>query len=191
MLTVTIVHRPGDAEQVALVRRVIDELNASLPTPLEMAAMPPEEAPVQFGRIAPPAVICGDLVLTAGAPIVASRLRQLLLRAMQQAGVEADVPDDGPEHPFRVVTEGALAHVEAEPYMTTEGCEPLLLFWHVEEGEAVVEGQELAEVETAKAVFVLECPATGVLQAIHAPAGAPVTPGLRLATIIVSDAASA
>ncbi len=46
------------------------------------------------------------------------------------------------------------------------GCAPMLLFWYVNVGDAVHEGQELCEVETAKAVFVVTAPAAGALTEI-------------------------
>lgn len=46
------------------------------------------------------------------------------------------------------------------------GCEPLLLFWYPEVGDHVEEGQDLCEVETAKAAFVIAAPAAGTLAEI-------------------------
>lgn len=52
-----------------------------------------------------------------------------------------------------------------------------LVRWLVDVGEAVQEGQELAEVEADKAVFVIEAPASGVLQAVLVPGGGRARPG--------------
>ena len=56
-----------------------------------------------------------------------------------------------------------LVDILSEPYEEDSGCEPMLLFWYVEPGQSVAEGQELCEIESAKAVFVITAPCAGVL----------------------------
>ncbi|PIX46515.1 MAG: branched-chain alpha-keto acid dehydrogenase subunit E2, partial [Armatimonadetes bacterium CG_4_8_14_3_um_filter_66_20] len=47
-----------------------------------------------------------------------------------------------------------LVDVRAEKF-DERGCEPMLLFWYPEVGDHVEEGQDLCEIETAKAAFVI------------------------------------
>lgn len=61
--------------------------------------------------------------------------------------------------------------------------EATLLQWHKQVGDVVKRGEELAELETAKAVMVLECPANGILLEVLVEAGTVVTPGMHLAVI--------
>jgi len=56
-----------------------------------------------------------------------------------------------------------------------------LVRWLVNVGQEVSEGQELAEVETDKAVFVVEAPAAGVLKDLLTPAGEVAQPGQLIA----------
>jgi pyruvate dehydrogenase E2 component (dihydrolipoamide acetyltransferase) len=63
------------------------------------------------------------------------------------------------------------------------GCEPMMLFWYVEVGDEVTEGQELCEVETAKAVFVIEAPTAGTLIEICVPETDAVDSGQLLGRI--------
>lgn len=56
--------------------------------------------------------------------------------------------------------------IMADAYDEASGCEPMLLFWYVETGAPVVEGQELCEIESAKAVVVITAPCSGVLTEI-------------------------
>ncbi|MFO8034910.1 MAG: lipoyl domain-containing protein [Candidatus Bipolaricaulota bacterium] len=60
-----------------------------------------------------------------------------------------------------------------------------LVRWLVDVGQAVQEGQELAELEADKAVFVVEAPAMGVLQEILASQGDAAQPGQLIARLEV------
>ena len=61
--------------------------------------------------------------------------------------------------------------------------EARLSAWLKAVGDPVRRGDELAELETDKAVLMLECPADGVLLEILAAAGAMVTTGQLLAQV--------
>ena len=61
--------------------------------------------------------------------------------------------------------------------------EATLTRWLKSAGEPVRRGEEIAEIETAKASMALECPANGVLLEIRTPQGSLVTPGDLLAWI--------
>lgn len=68
---------------------------------------------------------------------------------------------------------------------TNEGVELGVAGWLIEVGQPVKRGQALLEVETDKAVQEVECVATGILKAIHVPAGEKVPVGTVIATIKV------
>ena len=63
--------------------------------------------------------------------------------------------------------------VRAEAF-DERGCEPMMLFWYPQVGDRVEEGQDLCEIETAKAAFVIAAPATGSLVEICVGEGEPV-----------------
>lgn len=69
------------------------------------------------------------------------------------------------------------------PEYEEEGCTATLLFWYKQQGEEVEEGEELAEVETAKAVVSVLAPESGVLERILVDEGEEVTAGLELGII--------
>jgi len=72
---------------------------------------------------------------------------------------------------------------DEQPEEEQSACEAMLLFWYKGEGEAVVEDEDLAEIETAKAVVVVKAPASGVMQEILVREGDAVQPGQKLAVI--------
>jgi len=71
------------------------------------------------------------------------------------------------------VTTRPVVEIRAEKF-DERGCEPMLLFWYPQVGERVEEGQDLCEIETAKAAFVIPAPATGTLVEICVHGGEPV-----------------
>ena len=76
-----------------------------------------------------------------------------------------------------------FVEIRAEEYDEGHGCEPMLLFWYVDPGDPVVEGQDLCEIESAKAVVVITAPASGVLTEILVPESAAVGSGQLLGRI--------
>lgn len=68
--------------------------------------------------------------------------------------------------------------------------ESLVVFWHCSEGEWVEEGQVLVEVQTEKAVFEIESPASGRLSRIMIPRGGVAKVGDVLALIEQTSEAS-
>ncbi|HZW33258.1 MAG TPA: thiamine pyrophosphate-dependent enzyme [Isosphaeraceae bacterium] len=69
------------------------------------------------------------------------------------------------------------------PDLATVDATMTLVRWLVEVGQAVRRGEPLLEVETDKAIVVVESVASGTLRAIAAPAGAEVAAGQVIATI--------
>ncbi|NCP33857.1 MAG: dihydrolipoamide succinyltransferase, partial [Armatimonadetes bacterium] len=63
------------------------------------------------------------------------------------------------------------------------------LFWYPEVGDHVEEGQDLCEIETAKAAFVIAAPAMGTLVEICVREGEPVGSEQLLGRILVDSAA--
>lgn len=76
---------------------------------------------------------------------------------------------------------------EEEPEDQHTACEAMLLFWYVGVGEAVSMGDDLVEIETAKAVVVVKAPASGRVREILVAEGDAVRSGQRLAVIEVPD----
>ena len=61
--------------------------------------------------------------------------------------------------------------------------EATISFWHIEEGDAVKEGQDLVEMATDKAVFNVPAPASGILIEVLVHEGDTVKVGEILAQI--------
>lgn len=76
---------------------------------------------------------------------------------------------------------------EDQPEEEQHSCEAMLLFWYAEEGDEVGEGDDLAEIETAKAVVVVQAPAAGILREILVREGDAVEPAQRLAVLECPD----
>ncbi|PJN21014.1 biotin/lipoyl-containing protein, partial [Kitasatospora sp. CB02891] len=66
-----------------------------------------------------------------------------------------------------------------------------ILTWYVKPGDTVTDGQVVCEVETAKAAVELPIPFTGVVEALHFPAGATVDVGTAIIAVAVAGAAPA
>lgn len=81
-----------------------------------------------------------------------------------------------------------VVEIRGQEYDESMGCEPMLLFWYAEEGSAVVEGQDLCEIESAKAVVVITAPADGTLTEILVKETESVDSGQLLARLTVSSA---
>ena len=73
--------------------------------------------------------------------------------------------------------------IRGEEFDESMGCEPMLLFWYANAGDKVVEGQDLCEIESAKAVVVITAPADGVLAEILVKETEPVGSGQLLARL--------
>ena len=76
-----------------------------------------------------------------------------------------------------------VIEIRGQEYDESMGCEPMLLFWYAEAGAEVVEGQDLCEIESAKAVFVITAPASGTLIEILVHESEPVASGAVLARL--------
>jgi pyruvate/2-oxoglutarate dehydrogenase complex dihydrolipoamide acyltransferase (E2) component len=81
-----------------------------------------------------------------------------------------------------------MIELRGDEFDETLGCEPMLLFWYANEGDAVVEGQDLCEIESAKAVTVMTAPVDGVLAEILVGESDPVGSGQLLARLAVPSA---
>ena len=78
-----------------------------------------------------------------------------------------------------------IAEDQAEDEQTS--CEAMLLFWYHSEGDSVEADQDMAEIETAKAVVVVKAPETGVVKEILVHEGDAVDPGAKLAVLECAD----
>ena len=58
-----------------------------------------------------------------------------------------------------------------------------VMFWFKQEGQMVMEGEEIVEIQTDKAVLDIESPATGKLKKILANAGSEITSGQKIGEI--------
>jgi biotin carboxyl carrier protein len=130
-----------------------------------------------FGVVMPPALFAADIPVSNGRIPRKADVQEAVRIALAAAASE---PGASPPSPPR--QDEGLVDVCAEEFDESQ-CEAMLLFWHFEEGKAVRKGDELAEVETAKAVFVIEAPADGILSRILVREGDAVGSGQRLATI--------
>jgi len=59
-----------------------------------------------------------------------------------------------------------------------------LIAWRKKEGERVIKGEPLLEIETDKAVVEVEAPADGILAGVRAVAGADIPVGQTIAWIV-------
>ena len=82
-----------------------------------------------------------------------------------------------------------MVPVTADEYTEEDqtSCEATLLFWYVGTGQEVAAGDDLAEIETAKAVVVVKAPADGTLAEMLIEEGGAVQPGQTLALISSSE----
>lgn len=87
------------------------------------------------------------------------------------------------------MSEAALVDIRAEEYDEAGGCEPMLLFWYVEPGQPVVAGQDLCEIESAKAVVVITAPCTGTVAELLVTEGGAVASGQVLGRIRPGESA--
>lgn len=77
-----------------------------------------------------------------------------------------------------------MAEVEVRaPEFDDSECKGHLLFWYKQPGERVERGEQLAEVETAKAVLTVAAPAAGVLARVLVPEDGDVSSWMSLAVI--------
>ncbi|MDR0934131.1 MAG: 2-oxoglutarate dehydrogenase complex dihydrolipoyllysine-residue succinyltransferase [Burkholderiaceae bacterium] len=76
------------------------------------------------------------------------------------------------------------------PQLSESVAEAALLAWHKEVGDAVVQDENLVDLETDKVVLELPSPGTGILTEILKEAGAVVKAGDVIARISTADAAS-
>ena len=83
------------------------------------------------------------------------------------------------------MAETRTVEVRAEEF-DDRGCEPMLLFWYVNAGDQVEAGQDLCEIETAKAVFVVQAPEAGVVKEILVGEGDAVESAQLLARVEVA-----
>jgi len=58
-----------------------------------------------------------------------------------------------------------------------------VMFWFKQEGQMVMEGEEIVEIQTDKAVLDIESPATGKLKKILANADSEITSGQKIGEI--------
>src|SRR5262245_2878479 len=80
-------------------------------------------------------------------------------------------------------SKGALMDVEMRmPDLATVDSTVTLVRWLANTGQEVRRGEPLLEVETDKAVVIVESTVTGTLRAIDVPAGAEVATGQVIAT---------
>ena len=62
-----------------------------------------------------------------------------------------------------------------------------LLNWRKAEGQSVIKGEPLMEVETDKATVEIEAPASGILTNVTASSGDEVSVGNKIAVILVPN----
>ena len=183
LVTVTIVHAVKRCPKCERTQEICGQVAAQYPGQVEIRLVSADAAPPELGVVMPPTVFVDDAMVTGGSIPRKARVQQVVAQriAAQPAG-----PAAGEGSAFghgQSLVEDGIVYICAGEFGDDLGCEPLLLFWHVDEGQHVEEGQELAEVETAKAVFVIECPVSGTLESILLREGEPVGSTQRLAAV--------
>ncbi|MGC9317814.1 MAG: biotin/lipoyl-containing protein [Armatimonadota bacterium] len=183
-VTISIYHAPRRCAKCERMEEMAREVAASFPGRVEIVLTPVDEAPAELGVIMPPSMaVEGQLVAVGRLP----NKQDVAATVAEALGGEQPTGAAGPGGSAfghgRAVVEGERVYVCAEDFSDRSGCQPMLLFWYVDEGDAVEEGQELAEVESAKAVFVIESPSDGVLEEILVTEGQTIEPNQRLAAL--------
>lgn len=183
-VTIGIYHSHGRCVKCERMEEMARSVAASFPGQVEIVLTPIDQAPPQLGVIMPPTMAVDGRLLSVG------RLpnKQELARTVADAlgGREPQAADEPEASAFghgRALAEGDRVYICAEDFADDQGCEPMLLFWYVDEGDTISEGQELAEVESAKAVFVIESPIDGVFEQALVEPGQSIEPGQRLARL--------
>ncbi|MDP8253859.1 MAG: lipoyl domain-containing protein [Candidatus Kaelpia aquatica] len=70
----------------------------------------------------------------------------------------------------------------------TEGVDSFtVIFWHRQEGDRVVEGEDLLELATEKTTFNITAPCSGKIIALKYPEGSVVNPGDLIAVLEKSE----
>jgi biotin carboxyl carrier protein len=183
-VTIYIYHSAGRCVKCRRMEEIAREVSESFPGRVEVVLQPIDQAPPELGVVMPPTMAVEDTPVAVGRmpnkQDVADHVAELLGSRDEAVAPETEASEFGQG---RAVVEGDRVFVCAEDFTGDEGCEPMLLFWYAEEGEAVTEGQELAEIESAKAVFVLQSPAAGVLEQVLVEAGGTIEPNQRLAVL--------
>ncbi|MBK3843907.1 acetoin dehydrogenase dihydrolipoyllysine-residue acetyltransferase subunit [Paraburkholderia aspalathi] len=75
------------------------------------------------------------------------------------------------------------------PRVDMDMTEGMIAAWHVNEGDEVREGTLIFEIETSKATFEVDAPASGIIRQISAPVGETVPVGVAVAWIYASGEA--
>jgi biotin carboxyl carrier protein len=187
-VTISIYHAPGRCVKCERMEEIAGSVADSFPGRVEIALTPIDEAPPELGVIMPPTMtVDGRLVAVGRLPNkqdVAGTVAELL----SEDEPEATSAGEGSAfaHGQMVIDDGRI-FICAGDFEEEPGCEPMLLFWYVDEGDAVTEGQELAEVESAKAVYVIESPIDATVESILVGAGGTIQPAQRLAELSAAD----
>lgn len=184
MVKITIVHAPKRCPKCERTEQIARQVAAQFPGLVDIQLLSIEAVPPELGVVMPPTVLVDDVIVSGGA----IPRKSALLAAVSASIGGARPRPSGATDPSafghgRAAMEGDLVYVCAEDFPEDTGCEPMMLFWHVDEGERVAKGQELAEIESAKAVFVIESPVAGTLEAILVREGQRIEPNQRLAEI--------
>lgn len=80
-----------------------------------------------------------------------------------------------------------MGHLAKMPKVSMQMERGIVLEWHVDEGDAVKEGDILADIESEKAVDEVHAQEDGVLRRILVPEGGEVPPGTPIAIVAGSD----
>jgi biotin carboxyl carrier protein len=178
MFVITVIKADKACAKCERTLAIANEISGMHPGLVEVrtvqASSPEADA---FGVVMPPALFVGDIAVSNGRIPRKADVQDAVRIALETAASKPGAPGPSCAH-----EDEGLAYVSAGEFDESQ-CEAMLLFWHFEEGKAVRKGDELAEVETAKAVFVIEAPADGVLSRIYVREGDAVGSGQRLAVI--------
>ncbi len=185
MVTITMVHAPKRCPKCERTEEICRQVAAEFPGQVRVELLGAQQASARYGVVLTPTVIVDDMLVSSGAIPRKAKIREAVAQRIEACALQAaQLPHSSAFAHGKALVEGDLVYVCADEFVLDEkDCQPMLLFWHIEEGQDVEKGQELAEVESAKAVFVIESPVAGTIQEILVHEGETVHSQQRLASI--------
>jgi biotin carboxyl carrier protein len=170
MTSIALVIAPKSCKKCDACKLIVDEIARDFAGRVAVSIFD-TNAPeaTKYGVVLPPTMVVDDFIVAVGSVPRKAAVMELVAQRVNAAGQQSPA--------------GEIVPVLAAEFDESLGCEPMLLFWYVEEGDTVAEGQDLCEIESAKAVFVIQSPAAGRLVRIQVREGDAVLSGATLGEV--------